>query len=245
MWTTLTKPEHQRTTGVVPYCIRDVRAPERTLYERGDPKAPDYAQIDAPPNIIELGRAVAIAKSGAYGPRASDALLVLLASAQRRRPVAGMHRRDFCDFDDEVLWSMAPYFRKSAAKKRSRNSHLVPLVGCGAAAARRLDKAAGSNPWWLPVRWTKIDRDPKQPHANPNWITKLFKWMPGVGFSPHGARAALASYGSEHLGWAKDEDKIILDHMEGFDPGDVTAQHYNSAPQIVRKRQMMRQSPFP
>ena len=72
---------------------------------------------DEVPALIELGRAVAIAKSGAYGPRASDALL--------------------------VLWSMAPYFRKSAAKKRSRNSHLVPLVGWGAAAARRVYGSSG------------------------------------------------------------------------------------------------------
>jgi hypothetical protein len=33
--------------------------------------------------------------------------------------------------------------------------------------------------------------------------------------------------------------KLILDHLEGFDPGDVTAQHYNTDPQIVKKRATM------
>jgi hypothetical protein len=30
---------------------------------------------------------------------------------------------------------------------------------------------------------------------------------------------------------------MILDHLEGFEPADVTAQHYNPSPMLVRKRQ--------
>jgi hypothetical protein len=63
--------------------------------------------------------------------------------------------------------------------------------------------------------------------------------MPGVGFSAHGFRAALATYGPEDLGWAQADAKLILDHMEGHEAGDVTAQHYNTDPQIVKKRAMM------
>ena len=33
---------------------------------------------------------------------------------------------------------------------------------------------------------------------------------------------------------------MILDHLEGYDPGDVTAQHYNTNPELAKKRAMMR-----
>ena len=64
--------------------------------------------------------------------------------------------------------------------------------------------------------------------------------MPGVGFSAHGFRAALATYGPQDLGWPPADAKVILDHMEGFDAADVTAQHYNTDPAIAKKRAMMK-----
>src|SRR5664279_973828 len=74
----------------------------------------------------------------------------------------------------------------------------------------------------------------------PRAISEAIECMPGVGFSAHGFRAALATYGPQDLGWAPADSKIILDHMEGFDPADVTAQHYNTDPEIAKKRAMMR-----
>jgi hypothetical protein len=64
--------------------------------------------------------------------------------------------------------------------------------------------------------------------------------MPGVSFSPHGARYAFATYGERDLGFKPGEGGIILDHLEGVEPNDVTGQFYSSDPQIARKRQMMR-----
>jgi hypothetical protein len=60
-----------------------------------------------------------------------------------------------------------------------------------------------------------------------------------VGFLGHSWRKALASYGSKALGWTDDDAKLILDHLEGHEPNDVTAQFYNSNPAILRKRRMM------
>jgi hypothetical protein len=41
------------------------------------------------------------------------------------------------------------------------------------------------------------------------------------------------------LGFAKSEAKLVLDHLEGTDPRDVTGTFYCSDPQIKRKREMM------
>jgi hypothetical protein len=83
---------------------------------------------------------MAIARLGVFGERMSAALLLLAGSAQRRRPVAGAHAADFEHFGDEWLWSMPPYFRKTARKKRSSGKHQVPLIGFAAAAAAELHR---------------------------------------------------------------------------------------------------------
>jgi Arm DNA-binding domain len=241
MWTFLAGPEHRPTTGVTPGCIRHVRAPERTRREIGDYN-PDYTKQDSvgPPDRLEIGRYMAIARLGVFGARTSAALLLLAGSAQRRRPVAGAHAADFSTFDGEWLWSMPPYFRKTARKKRSSGKHQVPLIGFAAEAAAELHRLGNGQGWLLPAaRARRLGQVPKQPHIDPRSISEAIESMPGVSFSAHGFRAALATYGSEDLGWAPADSKIILDHMEGFDPGDVTAQHYNTDPAIAKKRAMM------
>ncbi len=237
MWSHLAEPVNRQATGVVPNAIAHVRAPERTRREIGDPDAPAAAD-DAPPDRIEIGRSIAIARLGVFHPRLSSALLLMAGSAQRRRPVISAFKPDFAAFGDEILWSMSPYFRKTARKKRSRSAHLVPLVGMAAQAVRDLLGADGD--WPLPVtRSRHAGRQPKTPYMSPRALSERLEHMPGITFSSHGYRAALATYGPQDLGWGQHDAKLILDHMEGFSPGDVTAQHYNTDPQIVKKRTMM------
>jgi hypothetical protein len=239
MWTFLAAAENRQTTGVVPGCIAHVRAPERTRREIGDPDAPAEADA-APPDRLQIGRYMAIARLGVFGERMSAALLLLAGTAQRRRPIAGANTADFKSFGDEWLWMMPPYFRKTARKKRSRGRHLVPLIGFAAQAADRLDKLAGEQPWLLPVaRARRVGQQPKLPHVNPRAVSDAIESMPGVEFSSHGLRAALATYGPEDLGWLAADAKLILDHLEGFDAADVTAQHYNTHPELMKKRSMM------
>jgi hypothetical protein len=52
-------------------------------------------------------------------------------------------------------------------------------------------------------------------------------------------RHLVATYGCQDLGWMRSDPKLILDHLEGFDSGDVTAQHYNADPELRKKREMM------
>jgi hypothetical protein len=240
MWTHLARPEHRNRTGVTPMMLRGVKAPDRTRSESGED---GHEEDDKPPTLLELGRTLAVAKLGALGVAPSAAVMLLLGSAQRRRPVASARYQDFKPFAPEVLWSMPPYFRKTANKKRSKGRHHVPLVGFAAEAAgilHDLTAETGSD-WYLPVsRSRHKGTAPKTPHSPPDYINKLLAAIPGGVKSGHPVRAALASYGPEHLGWGQHDSKLILDHLEGFDPGDVTAQHYNTDPQILKKRQMMK-----
>lgn len=117
---------------------------------------------------------------------------------------------------------------------------MVPCIGFAAAAVERLDRLAdfeGSKGWLFPAALhTRADR----PHADAGLFNDYLQAMPGVGFSPHGARYAFATYGERDLGFKPGEGKLILDHLEGTEPNDVTGQFYSSDPGIARKRQMMR-----
>jgi hypothetical protein len=52
-------------------------------------------------------------------------------------------------------------------------------------------------------------------------------------------RYAFASYGERDVGFAPSEARLILDHMEGVEPTDVTGLFYSSAPKIGRKRELV------
>jgi len=112
-------------------------------------------------------------------------------------------------------------------------------VGFAADAANRLDRLAdfeGSEGWLFPAaERTKADRQ----HAEAGLFNDYFSAMPGVSFSPHAIRYAMATYGERDLGFRPGEAAVILDHMEGVEPSDVTGSFYSSNPQIARKREMM------
>lgn len=77
-------------------------------------------------------------------------------------------------------------------------------------------------------------------HAEAGLFNDWLQAMPGVDFSPHGVRYGFATYGERDLGFKPGEGGIILDHLEGVEPTDVTRSFYSSDPQIARKRAMKR-----
>lgn len=242
MWTHLAKPGNREKTGVAPRAIREARAPER---DRERIEDPNYHKEDAPPpDRIQIGRAVAIAKLGVFSPQMSNGVLVLCGSIQRRRMVVGLRARDLEFFEDDICWGIPPYFRKPAKKKRSQRKHLVPLVGFAAKAARALYNAAadGAEAWLLPA--TKVRKKGvalKKAYMDPRSLNRVFESMPGVDISGHDLRYAAATYGPQDLGWHPSDAAMILDHLEGFDPGDITAGFYNMDPAMAKKRAMMQQ----
>ena len=249
MWTWLAKSVRQDHTGVADGVMIKLEPPEPTRIEVGEPqrdkpadKTKVPAESDAPAEI-EIGRVLAIARLGCLPERIGLGLELLIGTAQRRRTVTGANRNDFKRLamsNSESIWSIPPYFRKSGSKRGERY-HLVPVVGFAAQAAARLDplsdSEAASKGWLFPAGQTNRSG---RPHAEAGLFNDYLSAMPGVNWSPHGARYALASYGERDLGFAKGEGRLILDHMEGVDPKDVTSQFYSSDPGIARKLKMMR-----
>jgi hypothetical protein len=124
----------------------------------------------------------------------------------------------------------------------------VACVGWVDKVVERLDRLVGDsdNPFLFPAERLKpVDpltgsgQAPEHQHADIETFNKALEHMPGVSFSTHGGRYAFSTYGEMHLGFAKSEGKVILDHMEGVDAKDVTGNFYSSDPQIKRKREMM------
>ena len=245
MWTFLGDDVRRPDTGVAPNLLLRLKPPERTRREVGERSVAgdgDPPDDTVPiPTELAVGRAVAIARAGVFDERASLSILLLAASAQRRRATIGAHRADFRSIAGEVLWSIPPFFRKAASKRRSQLPHQVPLLGWGAAAAHRLDRLAGNEQGYLfPVaRARRAGEQPKRPHRDPSSINHVLLAMPAIEISPHGFRRAFATYGRRDLGWARDEPKLILDHLEGTTSTDVTSAHYDLDPQLRRKRELI------
>jgi hypothetical protein len=120
----------------------------------------------------------------------------------------------------------------------------VPVVGFAAKAARALWSASADADaaWLMPaIKVRRRGVAPKTPYMTPRTLSRVFEMMPGVDLSGHEFRYALATYGPQDFGWHPDDAAMILDHLEGFDPGDVTAQFYNMDPAMVKKRRMMKE----
>jgi integrase len=241
-WSWLAEAVRQDTTNVQDGVMTKLQAPERTRVEIGEEAFdPDNELGDAPPEI-EIGRALVIARLRYFPERISLGIELLIGTCQRRRAVTGAHRmrfRKYLEVVGEEAWYVPPYFRKSGTKRGNR-SHLVPCIGFAAHAVDRLDRLSdfeGSNGWLFPAaKRTKSDRG----HAEAGLFNDYFSSMPRVNFSPHAVRYALATYGERDLGFRPGEAALILDHLEGVEPNDVTGQFYSSDPQIGRKREMMR-----
>jgi hypothetical protein len=110
----------------------------------------------------------------------------------------------------------------------------------GAEAVRKLDLLSdGDNPGWLfPGRGPRggASEGIATGHADVGLLNDYLSAMPGIDFSPQFVRYAFSTYGERDLGFRKSEARVILDHMEGTEPDDVTGKFYSSDPAIRRKR---------
>lgn len=238
-WVWLRDPSRSRTTGVT-VDIKDLRTPPKPRKDVGAPGVKFDAEAEArgkAPAEIEIGRLLAIARADVLPRRISLAVQLLLAGVQRRRQTIGASQHRIITYvqtPDERAWFVPPYFRKT--RKRGSRSHLVPILGFGAAAVDELAKlaAADGREWLFPTRDTAIDKP-----ADEGILNKWLAAMPGIDMSTHGGRYAFSTYGPRDMGFGRSEAKLILDHAEGVEPDDVTGTFYSSDPAIARKREMM------
>lgn len=254
MWTFLGDDVRRRQTSVAPNLLLRVKAPEKPqqVFVRPAPSVLQLFDNDYEdkrrdvPAPIELGRAVAIARSGALGERASLAVQLLAFSLQRRRAIIGSYAMDYRimaernDPEADIVWIIPPYMRKRSDKRRANFPHLVVLTGAGAKTVRRLDDLAMKleYPYHFPVR-AMPGKKTKNPYADPGFVNHALQFMPGVDVSPHGCRRGFGTHGQRELGLSLSDCKLILDHSEGAPPGDVTAERYALDPMLQKKKQII------
>jgi hypothetical protein len=236
MWSWLADGTRQEQTSVVPNLLLNWKL-ESNKAELGDPNAAPAVvrQSEVAPAEIMLGRVLVISRQQVFPPQQSHAVQLWLATAQRRRTVLEARRFSFKSTDVDEMWEIEPFFRKSGTK-RGRKVHLVPVVGFGIQAVKALDLIAdgiGNSQWLVPRRG-----DPAK-SADINLLNHVLDDMPGVEMSTHPCRYALGSYGPRDLGFGASEAELIIDHLEGVDPKDVTGSFYNLDPAIKRKREML------
>lgn len=225
MWAFLAEDVHRKRSGVEPGAMLLLRAPKASRKERGALKE-KASKARYVPDMIELGRIVAIARSGAFDLKQSAAIELLVMTAQRRRPVVSCWKEDFVAVLDDTagLWRQPPAHRKSARMRDDGTDHTVPLPG----PVWDLVKAqlARSKSQWLFSQYRTRRQGMSTNFMSPEIMTRAFLMMPGVEATPHSVRRAFATHGEEKLNFSRLATKQVLDHARGADPSDVTANSY-------------------
>jgi hypothetical protein len=252
MWSFLGDDTRRRQTSVAPNLLLRVKPPEKPQPAVARPAGSVLQLFDKDhedkrrdvPSPIEMGRVVAIARSGALGERVSLAVQLLAFSLQRRRAIIGSYAVDFRSVADDpeadVVWIIPPFMRKRSDKRRASFDHLVVLTAAGAKVVLELRHLTRYDeyPFHFPVR-AKPGKKTKNPYADPSFLNHALQFMPGVDVSPHACRRGFATHGQRELGLSVNDCKLILDHSEGAAQGDVTAESYALDPMLQKKKQIM------
>ncbi len=240
MWTFLVEAGRQHLTGVTtPMPL--LKAPKRSAEAkpRSNGKVPGSYVASA----SDIGHAVAVARSGALDRSLSVAMELMVATGQRRRPVAGALLVDFVPWVEMPgwgIWSMGPSHRKTAAKRLDKNRHVVPLPpALWTRIQEQMDRAAtvGSDYLFPQVRARraggKVDGHLSAASLNHRLIDM------GLKASPHDLRRGLSTACQNRLRIARDDVKLIIDHNEGIPSNDVLEAHYTVHDRLDRKGPVM------
>ncbi|MBY0253640.1 MAG: integrase arm-type DNA-binding domain-containing protein [Methylobacterium organophilum] len=242
-WTWLSDDGQRMRSLVEPNLLFRLRPPNKTRSELGDRRisqpdvSPPRRRTAEPklPTQESLGRTLAIAESGAIDPHVSWAVGLLLYTAQRRRAIMGAYATDFSWTDPEapagtVVWNLPPFYRKTSRTRGVSVPHRLPLTGSAAHLVELIQTEnddsgphSGIGLWLFPARYPKfkvVKR--KSPTLDPGVLNHNLLAFPKVDISPHGVRRAFLTYGKKHLGFTRDDAKLVLDHNEGR-PSDATA----------------------
>ncbi|KQN75025.1 integrase family protein [Devosia sp. Leaf64] len=233
MWRFLGSPTKRGRSGVQSGVMKELAAPERSRQADGSAKR----KAKYVPPMEEVGRIVAICRSGAVHPVISAAIEFTVFTLQRVAAISQAQRDDFEDRQGyEATWAIPAPHRKTAERRGDEADHVLPLTRSAWLAAK------GAFDWALETDEDRIQRSTRvfpqlrarskanQPgldaHLSPSTLTHTMTYMPGVEATPHDLRRAFATHGAVDLGFDELQTKWILDHLEGRTSGDVTAASY-------------------
>jgi len=233
MWSFLGSPTKRGRSGVSPGTMKELTAPERSRQADGSAnRKPKYV-----PPMLEVGRIVAICRSGAMHPIIAASIEFTVFTLQRVAAISQAQREDFEDRQGyEATWSIPAPHRKTAQRRGEEAAHVLPLPKVAWLAAKK------AFDWSLAIDDERIQRSTKvfpqlrarskanQPGLDANistsTITHSMTYMPDVKATPHDLRRAFATHGSVDLKFEEVQIKWVLDHLEGRTSGDVTAASY-------------------
>lgn len=217
MWSWLAQPAQADKSRVPPDVMRRLRPPERPIAEEGE------EGLYVPPPL-EVGRIMAIAKSGALDLSRALAVQLLVYTAQRRLSVVSAERDHFTARAgaDDGLWTIPARNLKSG--RRREGTHVIPLPASAWTVVRQAEQHGyeKGSPYVFPG---KIYGSEGRLPIHPDGITHVFSHMPGVNATPHDARRAFGTHGEAILGRLPAMTSHILNHGGG-DVG-ITAKHYS------------------
>ncbi|TXN73260.1 integrase family protein [Methylobacterium sp. WL6] len=237
MWSYLARHENRKRSGV-DAGMPGLRAPERTPGDkpRTNGKVPG-GHVATP---AEIGRVLAVARSGALEPTVAAALELLVLTGQRRRPIAEALAEDFVAWTETPgwgVWSMGPAHRKTAAKRGDKHRHAIPLPpGLWSLVQAQVDR--GTGPFLFPQIRPARAGAAEDGHMNDSAMNARLLDM-GVLASPHDLRRGLSTVCQRVLRIPRDSVKLVLDHNEGIRSDDVLERHYSDDDRLDLKQPLM------
>lgn len=232
MWTWLAE-EHQRgRSGVGEGVMAGLKAPKATNRESID-EEDEGTYLPLPG---ELGRVLAMMRSGAVNATTCDATILMLFTSQRRRTVVTARRADFIEEDGVLVWQIPPRYRKKGRGKK--RSHDLPLPTEAADMVRKrlaeADEGETESPWLFPGLRPRKAGDAVG-HLHADSLTHTLADLPGVTMAPHDTRRGFTTYLEDILGLDQQVLKTVLDHSEGKASNDVTDANYSKARRLRLK----------
>ena len=243
-WSWLERDTQIGSSGVTPGEMAALQAPPRQIYVIG----PAGEEVALPrrgtyvPSMAEIGRVVAICRSGAIHPTIAAAIELTAFALQRRSTMAKARASAFSQAGEigEGLWTIDPRDLKIKERKdgRPRPAHYVPLPRQAWAIVDRQLRAIGPDQRWLFPQIRARRKGDILSWIDENTLSHTMSYMPGVNARPHDLRRGFGTHGERLLGMLRAETKAILDHASGevstaliTRPGargsDVTGRHYS------------------
>lgn len=223
----------RRDSGVAKGHMDDVQRPRKPRLKEGE--AP--RQRIRWPTMDRVGLLVALARTDLLDPRQAAAVLLLVATAQRRHAVVSARVSEFAGIEDGWgVWRMPPIRRKTGESHRAQAIHAVPLPpAVWTVLQGQIEEGAV---FLFPGHRPRKKGAPVG-HLSESTLTHLLAALP-VDASPHDLRRALRSHGARALRLPDAVLDLILDHAEGVSPGSVSERHYVDDDRLDLKQPVMR-----
>lgn len=221
-FTWLARPGRRKDTGVEKARMADLEAPPRTLLTKATVKK-KYA-----PPLHEVGRVMAIARSGALEEQIGLAMQLLCYTVQRVTFVAHAESgaMEYAADRSTGLWIMDPFNRKTALRRDDTTNHVVPLPPSAWRVVERALQLTGDEGEFLFPGMHPNNRGVIPPTMSESAIQHNLSYFPGVVATPHDLRRSFTKFGQSKFEWGIEGSRSILDHNEGHATDDTTVRAY-------------------